>query len=103
MTKKSPKTTTKGRQNPWYKNQVSSLDGRHSRLAEKVRALKAFANSTEVALRETQQELIFAIDAIRELVVRVKHLETITLGVGIPLNGKRPTNNIQDLIEDPLK
>ncbi len=64
MTKQSPKTTNKRRQNPWYKNQVSSLDGRHTRLADKVRALKAFANSTEVALQETQQELAFVLKTV---------------------------------------
>ncbi len=82
---KSPKTTRKSRQNPWYKNQVSSLDRRHTMLSDKVRALKAFANSTEVALQESQAELAFALEAIRELAVRVQNLETITLGVGKPL------------------
>ncbi len=92
MTSKSPKTTEKRRQNPWYKNQVGSLDRRHSILADKVRALKAFANSTEVALHETQAELTFALEAMRELIVRVKHLETITLGVGIPLDGDKQSS-----------
>ncbi len=96
MTETAPKTTSKRRQNPWYKHQVGSLNRRHAILADKTRALKAYANSTEVALQETRQELIFAMEAIRELVVRVKHLETITLGVGIPLSGKRPTK-IDDL------
>ncbi len=86
MTKKSPKTTKKSRQNPWYKNQVSSLDGRHTRLAEKVRALKQLCNSTEESLQETQQELAFAMEALSELAVRTKNLETITLGTGRPLN-----------------
>ncbi len=90
MTEQSPKTTNKRRQNPWYKHQVSSLSGRHTRLADKVRALKSFANSTEQALLETQQELAFAMETIRELMVRVKHLETITIGAGIPLYGDKP-------------
>ncbi len=64
MTSKSPITTNKRRQNPWYKNQVGSLNGRHSRLADKVRALKAYANSTEVALQETQQELAFVLKTV---------------------------------------
>ncbi len=86
MTKESPKTTSKRRQNPWYKSQVGSLNGRHARLADKVRALKSFANSTEQALQESQQELAFALEAIRELAVRIKNLEIITLRVGIPLH-----------------
>ncbi len=64
MTSKSPITTNKRRQNPWYKNQVGSLNGRHSRLTDKVRALKAYANSTEVALQETQQELAFVLKTV---------------------------------------
>ncbi len=75
MTSKSPKATRKSRQNPWYKNQVSSLDGRHVRLSDKVRALKAFANSTEESLKETQQELAFAMEAIRGLIVEVQLLQ----------------------------
>ncbi len=85
MTKYSPKVPKKSRQNPWYKNQVDSLNGRHTRLAEKVKAVKAFANSTEVALQETQQELAFVLEALREAMLRIKQLEVITLRVGIPL------------------
>ncbi len=76
MIKGTPKPLKKRRQNPWYKNQVSSLDGKHSRLADKVHALKAYANSTELSLRETQQELAFAIDAVRELTTRLKTIES---------------------------
>ncbi len=75
MIKTNPKTPGKRRQNPWYKNQVGSLDRRHSILSDKVRALKAFANHTEVALQETQAELTFALEAIRELASRIKYLE----------------------------
>ncbi len=81
----TPKSNNKSRQNPWYKNQVNSLNGRHARLSVKVRVLKDFANSTEVALQETQQELAFALEAIGELVRKVQNLETITLGTGRPL------------------
>ncbi len=91
MTKVPPKTANKRRQNPWYKNQVSSLDGRHTRLSDKVRALKAFANDTEVALQETQQELAFAMEAIRELAKRVIALEPETAG-GNPAR-KAPTGS----------
>lgn len=71
----TPKATNKRRQNPWYKAQVGSLNGRHARLADKVRALKAYANSTEVALRDTQQELAFTMGAIREIADRLKTIE----------------------------
>ncbi len=71
---RSPITTNKRRQNPWYKNQVSSLNGRHSRLADKVRALKAYANSTEESLRQTQQELAFAMRELESLKRLVKQL-----------------------------
>ncbi len=54
-------------------------------MSVKVRVLKDFANSTEVALQETQQELAFALEAIGELVRKVQNLETITLGTGRPL------------------
>ncbi len=99
--KKSPKTTRKSRQNPWYKNQVSSLDGRHTRLSDKVRALKAFANSTEVSLQETQQELAFAREAIRKLAllvaeqsVDIRNLQTITIGAGKPLKSSKPDKRL---------
>lgn len=82
---KSPKTGNKSRQNPWYKNQVNSLNGRHAMLATKVRALKSFANETADALLETQQELAFALEAIRVLTVEIRSLQVVTLGVGKPL------------------
>ncbi len=92
MTDKSPKTTRKSRQNPWYKNQVGSLNGRHARLADKVRALKAYANGTEIALRETQQELAFAMDVVRELTVEVRSLQVIVIGAGKPLMSPKSVN-----------
>ncbi len=90
VTSKSPKTANKRRQNPWYKNQVSSLDGRHTRLSDKVRALKAFANDTEVALQETQQELAFALEAIEELKSAMVKIGAMDAPINLSEDQERP-------------
>ncbi len=92
MIKIPPKTANKRRQNPWYKNQVSSLNGRHSRLADRVRALKAYANSTENSLRETQQELAFAMEQIREMEQDLIILVQTLKRAGLKIDGWNPSS-----------